>query len=188
MFSPLDDYHFFTHGCVVNLGDLCDHIKGTKLWHLHWPAFPKAQKILSSGDYFTKPKSSLEGGSEKRFRQHFLGKQQYFHGWSLLTQKDCGFSELFRDVSCFCAFCRTQKNNNKDISLLQILRKKNSFFSFLFVTHLMPESSRKREGMKIFKRTGCLTTRVIFHPTHADMHVQERRHCLSHWIIIWMIS
>lgn len=94
-------------------------------------------------------------------------------------------------MSCFCAFCSTQKkNNNKDIGFLWVLRKKKHkktpvFFSFLFVTHLMPESSRKREEMKIFKRTGCLTTKVIFHPTYTDMHVQERRHCLSHWIIIW---
>lgn len=65
---------FLICGCMDNLWYLCGHIKGTKLSHLHWPAFPKAKKILSSGDYFTKPKSSLEGGSEKRFRQHFLGK------------------------------------------------------------------------------------------------------------------
>lgn len=31
------------------------------------------QQILSSGDDLMKPRSSLQGGSEKRFRQHFFG-------------------------------------------------------------------------------------------------------------------
>ena len=37
----------------------------------------------------------------------------------------------------------------------------------------MPESSRKRERMKIFKRI-ALTTKVIFHPTYTDTGMCKR--------------
>ena len=82
-------------------------------------------------------------------------------------------AKLFRDqCPVLCVFCRAPERGN----LSFVASKKKCFSPLLFVccTSKSLESSRKKKGVKTFKRNESLITKVMFHSTYADAGMCRR--------------